>query len=138
MLTKLNEYQGLVISIVKQHHKPKHKIEFDDLVAEGNVGLYRAIQTYDPNKGVFSTYAFYWIRKYVQEAIEKNASLIYIPRYMKNLLALYHEIKSRLTNDLQRFPNVDEVIDEMNITDHERICVKKALQTIVWEMENES
>lgn len=135
--TLIETHQRMVISIAKKYHASTVKLDFEDLTSEGNIGLYRAIQTYDENKGSFPSYAYYWVRKYIQQAIEKHDNTIYIPRYVKKHLSVYYKIKNQLINTLCRIPEPDEVLELMEISEHEKICVKQALKAVAIEFNDE-
>lgn len=72
----------LVVSVVKKHIR-RGGMEFDDLVQEGNLGVMRAAEKFDPERGLrFSTYAVYWIRQHILRAFKSKSSLIYIPAHV--------------------------------------------------------
>jgi len=72
--------QGLVIFIAKKWRTGR--LEFLDLVQEGNIGLLHAIDNFDPEKGKFSTYACYWIKKYIRTAVGENRN-VQIPEHVR-------------------------------------------------------
>lgn len=77
----LRKYDSWVINIAKKYHSSFHTIDLGELVAEGNRGLLEALERYDPTRKVkFSTYAWFWIIKNIQEYITSNMGIIGIPR----------------------------------------------------------
>lgn len=129
----IEKHMGLVVAIAKKYRECNHKLEIEDLVAEGTLGLWRACKTHDESKGKFSTHAYWWIRKYIQEAIEKNGNTVYLPRYMRAYVATYYAKKNELINTIYRIPTTDEVLDTMEVSNHERECIRKALRVTVVE-----
>ena len=70
--------QPLVLFIAKKYHIPG--LPLKDLVQEGNIGLMKAAESFDPSKGKFGTYAFWWVRAHILKAIEKNR-LVHMPSW---------------------------------------------------------
>lgn len=99
--------QGLVTSIAKRYAHPD--IPLDDAIQDGNIGLFRAIDKYDPAKGRFSTCAYQWIRKEIQVAQQNTGRLIRIPVHMHNARAAIHREGRRLTQELRRTPTLAEI-----------------------------
>lgn len=85
-----------------------------DLVAQGNLGLLRAVETYEPSKGAFTTYARYWIRQRIWEMLAEG-DFIRIPRYMKEFLQKWYIARAYLTKQLGRNPTTQEICDRLKI-----------------------
>lgn len=110
----------LVVSIAKRYKRGK--IEFLDLIQEGNIGLIKAIERYNLNKGFkFSTYATWWIRQTVTRAVADKSRTIRIPVHMHGKLA----------NLLNREPTLEEIAKEMNLSLESAKNMYKASQETV-------
>jgi len=105
----------LVVSIARNYRTPG--VDLADLVQEGNVGLLRAVERFDPAFGVrFSTYATYWIRQAVRHGMSKMGHAIALPDEKRALLMEVRRTEERLTQALGRSPHEDEVAAEMGLT----------------------
>ncbi|OGG10004.1 hypothetical protein A2154_05130 [Candidatus Gottesmanbacteria bacterium RBG_16_43_7] len=103
----------LVISIVRKY---KHRMEFMDLVQEGNVGLLRAVKKFDPARGnKFSTYATWWIRQSITRAISEKSRLIRKPVYIEVRINLIRKIQNELTQINGAVPTLDDLSDALGI-----------------------
>ena len=89
-------------------------LRLDELIQAGNVGIIIALEKFDPGRGViFSTYAFYWIQKIMQLAIEKETGVISIPASVINRLRRYYKMVDELSFKLGRMPTITEVSSEL-------------------------
>ncbi|MCL2145167.1 MAG: RNA polymerase sigma factor RpoD/SigA [Endomicrobia bacterium] len=105
----------LVIPIAKRFMKKG--IDFMDLVEEGNMGLIKAVEKFDPLKKVaFSTYAVYWIEQYMRKAIENQTKTIRIPSHIWDSLNLWMKTWSKLREKLNRDPSIDEVAEKLKLS----------------------
>jgi RNA polymerase primary sigma factor len=105
----------LVVSIARNYRTAG--VDLADLVQEGNVGLLRAVERFDPEYGVrFSTYATYWIRQAVRHGMTRMGHAIALPDEKRALLVEVRRTDERLTQELGRSPHEDEIAAEMGLT----------------------
>ncbi len=105
----------LVISIAKRYSC--YGLDFLDLIEEGNVGLMKAIDKYDPNMGYnFSTYAFWWIRQYIQRAILNQTKTIHIPLYAYETIKKLINVSERMHEELERQPTTAELAKKLRFS----------------------
>jgi len=99
-----------------------------DLIEEGNLGLLRAVEGFDPDMNTrFSTYASYWIKQSIKRALVNSAKTIRIPAYMVELLSKWRRATARLTEELNRTPSAEEVAERLEIPGKKLKIVKKAI-----------
>ncbi|MDD5070660.1 MAG: sigma-70 family RNA polymerase sigma factor [Candidatus Omnitrophica bacterium] len=106
--TIINSNLKLVVNIAK--HYSHYGLHFMDLIAEGNIGLMRAIDKFDTQRGYrFSTYAAWWIRQAITRSLIDQGKTIRVPVYMSEMISKYKKNKESLRQKLKREPNRIEI-----------------------------
>src|SRR3990167_4144601 len=105
----------LVISIAKRY--VNLGIPLSDLIEEGNIGLMKAVDKFDPHRGFrFSTYAAWWIKQSVSRAIIDQGKMIRIPVYMNEEMFKCKKVTDELTHKLKRKPRLGEIAKKMRVS----------------------
>jgi RNA polymerase primary sigma factor len=104
-------------------------LALQDLIEEGNLGLLRAVEGFDPNMNTrFSTYASYWIKQSIKRALVNTAKTIRIPAYMVELLSKWRRATNKLTDELNRPPTPEEIGKLLGLPKKKLSIIKKAIR----------
>lgn len=117
----------LVVSIAKRY--TNRGLHMSDLVEEGNLGLLKAVEAFDPDQGArFSTYASWWIKQSIKRALINAVQPVHIPAYMVELISRWKRTCQELEDKLGRAPQLQELADAMELPPRKIRIIRKAVR----------
>lgn len=117
----------LVVTIAKRFGR--RGMPLADLIEEGNLGLIRAVESYDPNQNTrFSTYASWWIKQAIKRSLINSRQAVHIPAYMVEMIARWKEVKAKFEETQGRPPSMAELADGLSLPERKVHMIRRAVK----------